>query len=108
MRQTDLLIEKIEYYAARAGDCEDWRFRRGRYDHGAEHTAQWFKEINRVEEALNQFNPRGNVLELACVTEIWSKRLAQTASHSSAWMPINPCWIFTNCKSPNQTSPSNK
>jgi hypothetical protein len=36
-----LLAEQVEYYRQRAGEYEDWWFRRGRYDHGPAANAAW-------------------------------------------------------------------
>jgi SAM-dependent methyltransferase len=41
--------------------------------------AHWDAEIEQVRQALAEFNPRGNVLELASGTGIWSGELARFA-----------------------------
>jgi ubiquinone/menaquinone biosynthesis C-methylase UbiE len=79
-----VLAEQRSYYGARAGEYEDWWFRRGRYTHGAEADARWFTEVAALEEALEEFVPRGTVLELACGTGLWTARLAPHAERLTA------------------------
>jgi demethylmenaquinone methyltransferase/2-methoxy-6-polyprenyl-1,4-benzoquinol methylase len=79
-----LLVEQAGYYRERAGEYDDWWFRRGRYDHGAEASARWRAEVQEVESALDQFEPGGDVLELACGTGLWTRRLAPHARTLSA------------------------
>jgi ubiquinone/menaquinone biosynthesis C-methylase UbiE len=70
-----LLAEQARYYRERAGEYEDWWFRRGRYDHDPGVNARWFAEAAEVEGVLEQFKPAGEVLELACGTGLWTQRL---------------------------------
>src|SRR5579884_818050 len=74
------LSEQAAYYRARAAEYDEWWQRRGRYDRGPEATEQRNREIAQVEDALKQFHPTGDVLELASGTGWWTQRLAQTAS----------------------------
>jgi len=79
MEEGDLLREQIEYYRARADEYDEWWLRRGRYDRGAQDNARWFAEAAQVRAALDDWRPRGNVLELACGTGIWTQELARYA-----------------------------
>jgi 2-polyprenyl-3-methyl-5-hydroxy-6-metoxy-1,4-benzoquinol methylase len=79
-----LLEEQILYYQARAHEYDEWFFRQGRYDRGAELNKQWFTEIERVQQALDEFRPTGHVLEIACGTGLWTQRLVQHARQVTA------------------------
>jgi len=80
----EVLDEQIAYYRARASEYDEWFLRQGRYDRGEEHRRLWFDEVATVEAALAEAGPSGEVLELACGTGIWTRRLVASATHVTA------------------------
>ncbi len=78
------LEQQLHYYRARAGEYDDWWFRTGRYDRGPEANAAWFAEVGTLEAALAAFAARGNVLELACGTGLWTRHLSISADQLTA------------------------
>ncbi len=79
-----LLAEQAHYYRERAGEYEDWWFRRGRYDHGPEANARWFADAAEAQDALERFDPAGEIVELACGTGLWTQLLAHYATGVTA------------------------
>jgi 2-polyprenyl-3-methyl-5-hydroxy-6-metoxy-1,4-benzoquinol methylase len=79
-----LFDEQIAYYRARAHEYDEWFFRLGRYDRGEEFRRAWNAEIETVEKALHGLRPFGRVLELACGTGLWTRRLVETAESVTA------------------------
>lgn len=77
---SDVLAEQKRYYAERAPEYDDWWYRRGRYTRDAEHERRWLSDVAELEERLRTFAPRGDVLELAAGTGIWTRRLVPTAN----------------------------
>jgi demethylmenaquinone methyltransferase/2-methoxy-6-polyprenyl-1,4-benzoquinol methylase len=73
----DILSEQKRYYAERAPEYDDWWYRRGRYELEPEPLARWQADVAEAEAALDAFAPRGNVLELAAGTGIWTRRLVR-------------------------------
>lgn len=82
-----LLSEQIAYYRDRAGEYDQWWFRQGRYDRGAELNALWFDDVREVEGAFAAFldthAPR-TVLELACGTGLFTRHIAPRVAHVTA------------------------
>jgi demethylmenaquinone methyltransferase/2-methoxy-6-polyprenyl-1,4-benzoquinol methylase len=81
---SDVLAEQKRYYAERAPEYDDWWYRRGRYTRDAEHERRWLNDVAELEERLRTFAPRGDVLELAAGTGIWTRRLVPTANRVTA------------------------
>ncbi|HWE08384.1 MAG TPA: methyltransferase domain-containing protein [Solirubrobacteraceae bacterium] len=79
-----LLAEQLEYYRARALEYDKWWLREGRFDRGTDANARWFAETTELERILARFHPRGDVLELACGTGLWTRRLVDHATHVTA------------------------
>ncbi|MBM3516111.1 MAG: class I SAM-dependent methyltransferase [Alphaproteobacteria bacterium] len=79
-----LLDDQIAYYAARAGEYDQWFLRQGRYDRGPTDNADWFNEVEEVRAALNAFAPRGDILEIAPGTGLWTEKLLTHAASVTA------------------------
>jgi demethylmenaquinone methyltransferase/2-methoxy-6-polyprenyl-1,4-benzoquinol methylase len=79
VNEHDLLAEQRSFYRARAPEYDEWWQRRGRYDRGEGQLLEWQRQVSTVDAALDAFEPRGNVLELAGGTGWWTRRLAETA-----------------------------
>ena len=79
MDERQLLDEQVAYYRARASEYDEWFLRQGRYDRGPEHRARWFREIAVIEDVLRSTLPRGDALELACGTGLWTRHVADAS-----------------------------
>jgi SAM-dependent methyltransferase len=84
LRIENVLREQASYYEARAPEYDDVWYRRGRYDLGPERNARWFAETARLEAAVDEAVTSGNVLELACGTGLFTRRLALRADRLTA------------------------
>jgi demethylmenaquinone methyltransferase/2-methoxy-6-polyprenyl-1,4-benzoquinol methylase len=66
----------VRYYAARAGEYDDWYLRRGRYSHGPENDAAWRADLAAAAAWLADLPFGGEIAELAAGTGWWSPLLA--------------------------------
>ncbi len=78
------LEEMKAYYCARAKEYDQWFYRQGRYDQGAELNTLWFRELQTVQEDLRTFQITGDVLELAPGTGIWTEQMLPLATSITA------------------------
>ena len=78
------LQEMMMYYRERAHEYDQWFYRLGLFDRGAERNALWFAEAEEVFAALDAQALVGDVLELAPGTGIWTERLVRTATTVTA------------------------
>lgn len=79
-----ILQNMIVYYCARAREYDQWFYRQGRFDRGAESNARWFAESAEIFAAQEACNFAGDVLELAPGTGIWTDRLARVVTTLTA------------------------
>ena len=79
----DLDATMVEYYAARAGEYDDWYLRRGRYERGPIHDAAWNAELDAAGGWLDRLPIGGRIVELAAGTGWWSPLLA---SKGELWL----------------------
>ena len=84
MEQEPIIAEQIAYYRARAPEYDEWFNRRGRYDRGPAHRAEWFQEINIIKTALQPLIRGKRILELACGTGLWTHYLAEESKRVEA------------------------
>lgn len=66
-----------EYYAARAGEYDDWYLRKGRYSHGVLADTAWAAELDQATLWLDALPIQGEIVELAAGTGWWSPLLTQ-------------------------------
>jgi demethylmenaquinone methyltransferase/2-methoxy-6-polyprenyl-1,4-benzoquinol methylase len=92
---SDILSEQKRYYAERAPEYDDWWYRRGRYELEPAALARWQADVAEAEAALDAFEPRGTVIELAAGTGIWTRRLVRLADRVVA-VDANPETLALN------------
>lgn|GEM_PF-3158664 len=64
-----ILEEQKRYYQARAAEYDQWFYRQGRYDYGAEYTKQWETEAALVRQRLINIHLTGHILIDAVVKQ---------------------------------------
>ena len=79
-RHEDIGAEMVRYYAARAGEYDDWYLRRGRYSHGEADDEAWRTELAQAADWLDGLPFHGDIVELAGGTGWWSPHLAARGS----------------------------
>ncbi len=79
----DVDAEMIRYYAARAGEYDDWYLRRGRYSHGPIDDMAWQADLDAASVWLDGLPFHGEIVELAAGTGWWSPLLA---SKGTLWL----------------------
>jgi 2-polyprenyl-3-methyl-5-hydroxy-6-metoxy-1,4-benzoquinol methylase len=84
MPDDTVLTEQLDYYRARALEYDKWWNREGRFDRGPAANTRWFAEATELERVLDRFDPRGDVLELACGTGLWTRHLVTYAESVTA------------------------
>jgi demethylmenaquinone methyltransferase/2-methoxy-6-polyprenyl-1,4-benzoquinol methylase len=78
------LYGQAAYYRARAPEYDHWWYRRHEFDFGPEFADAWWRDADELRAALEAFAPRGDVLELAAGTGIWTGELLRFADHVTA------------------------
>ena len=79
-----VLEETKEYYRQRASQFADWHRHTGPYEGGPALDQSYFDEAKILFDALEAENLRGDVLELASGTGIWTEAIAKTATKLTA------------------------
>jgi demethylmenaquinone methyltransferase/2-methoxy-6-polyprenyl-1,4-benzoquinol methylase len=84
MTREAVLTEQLDYYRARALEYDKWWLREGRFDRGPDANTRWSAETGELERVLERFDARGDVLELACGTGLWTRHLVAHADRVTA------------------------
>lgn len=84
MSDRKIIDEQIAYYRQRAPYYDDWWDSRDSYDFGPEVTESFELEIDTVRRWADTIDIRGDVLELAAGTGIWTSYLANRAESITA------------------------
>lgn len=92
---SDLLQQQIAYYRARAQEYDQWFYRQGYYDFGADFKQQWRQEVQTVREQLRSSAGQAHILEMACGTGIWTQELVQIGARVTA-LDASPEMIAIN------------
>lgn len=79
-----LLDETKEYYRQRAPQFADWHRHTGEYEGGPGLDRSYFDEAKILFDALESEGLRGNILEIASGTGIWTEAVIKTASALTA------------------------
>jgi SAM-dependent methyltransferase/GNAT superfamily N-acetyltransferase len=89
-----LMAEQMRYYEDRAPVYDQLWYRQGRYDRGPEFNERWFRETAALEASVPDTTGL-RVLELACGTGIWTRRLAPAAARMVA-VDASPAMLAHN------------
>ncbi len=81
---TKLLLHQIEYYRDRAPEYDEWFYRKGPYDHGAEEKQRWEREAQVVRDQLLNAPKCEQILEIAPGTGIWTQELIKISQRVTA------------------------
>ena len=79
-----LLAEQLSYYRARAPEYDDWWNRVGDFDLGPEFGDSWLANTDALLDALDNFAPTGEVLELAAGTGVFTEALLHHVTRVTA------------------------
>jgi SAM-dependent methyltransferase len=77
MAADELDAEMARYYAARAGEYDEWYLRQGRHSHGPASDAAWDADLAAAREWLAALPMSGRIADLAAGTAWWSPVLAE-------------------------------